>query len=167
MTKSNFDWVKGNLEEGLYQGVASSAVDNLSKALLKALEETNVDPVTLAVFQKGLEDPMGKALLSLLVGSGVHFIPLETFQQNKHLQKVADKCVQNASSEGVQQVVNLALKFVLPALTNAISNNPQIKVLESIGGQADSNLRVLPEASKVEDAEKLVVDFASSLKNKV
>ena len=96
MTKSNFDWVKGNLEEGLYQGVASSAVDNLSKALLKALEDTNVDPVTLAVFQKGLEDPMGKALLSLLVGSGVHFIPVETLQQNKHLQKVADKCVQNA-----------------------------------------------------------------------
>lgn len=166
MTKSNFDWVKGNLEEGIYQGVASSALDNLSKAMLKGLEETNVDPATIAILKKSLEDPIGKAFLSLLVGSGVHFIPVETLQQNKHLQKVADKCVQNASSEGVQQAVNLAINFILPALTNAISNNPQLKMLESIGGQADANLRVLPEASKVEDAEKLVVDFAESLKNK-
>jgi hypothetical protein len=129
------DFFTKNLIEGAYAGVAAQVIDRLGDSIILAMKKGGLDEVSVTIIESGIKTPIGKAFLSMLVGSGIHFIPADFLQQNKHLQKVADKCVQNAGSEGVQAVFNLAMTFLLPALMGAINDNPQIKALESLEGK--------------------------------
>ena len=145
---STIDFFKSNLVEGVYQGAAHSAVENLGKSLIAAMEQTGVDEVSINLAKQFVEHPMGKATLSLMLGAGIHFIPVEMIQGNKHLQKVAEKCIQNASSEGTQVALNAALNFVLPAMLNAVNNNKQLAMLDSIA--PDTKVRVETKDDKTD-----------------
>jgi hypothetical protein len=158
-----------NLVEGAYAGVAAQVIDRLGDSIIVAMKKGGLDEVSVAIIESGIKTPIGKAFLSMLVGSGIHFIPADFLQQNKHLQKVADKCVQNAGSEGVQAVFNLAMTFVLPALMGAINDNPQIKALESLEGKfrvpvpENKNDETLAGLADIPDLAKFAANKKASL----
>ena len=152
MADSNMDFFKNNLIEGAYGGVAVVAVENVKKGLLAAAKSAGADEMSLAMASTFLDTPAGKSILSILVGSGVRFIPADIVQSNPHLQKVAEKCIQNAGSEGAQYAFNLATTFILPALLNAIQSNPQISLLEGVNS-ADK-LRVSTPANNQQVSEE-------------
>ena len=132
MADSNMDFFKNNLIEGAYGGVAVVAVENVKKGLLAAAKSAGADEMSLAMASTFLDTPAGKSILSILVGSGVRFIPADIVQQNPHLQKVAEKCIQNAGSEGAQYAFKLATSYIMPALLNAVKDSPQLNMLNSI-----------------------------------
>lgn len=139
-------WLKQNAQEGIYQGIAASAINNLSISLIKLLESLNVDEVSIKIFKDFIETDLGKSALSALIGAGIHLAPNDKIKNNTHIQKVADKCIQNASSKGIEHGANLAMNFILPALLNAV-NTPQAKSLELLS----SKLRVNPIDDQIED----------------
>lgn len=132
MADSNMDFFKDNLIEGAYSGVAVVAVENVKKGLLAAAKAAGADEVSLGMASMFLDSPAGKSLLSIAVGSGVRFIPADIVQQNPHLQKVAEKCIQNAGSEGAQYAFKLATSYIMPALLGAVKDSPQLNMLNSI-----------------------------------
>lgn len=132
MADSNTDFFKNNLIEGAYSGVAVVAVENVKKGLLAAAKAAGADEVSLGMASMFLDSPAGESLLSILVGSGVKFIPADVIQQNPHLQKVAEKCIQNAGSQGAQYAFKLATSYIMPALLGAVKDSPQLNMLNSI-----------------------------------
>lgn len=149
---NSIDFFKKNIIEGAYAGTAIVAVDNIKKAILSAAKAAGADEASLAIASTFFDTPAGKAILSIIVGSGVKFIPVDIIQENPHLQKVAEKCIQNAGSEGAQYALNLATTFILPALLNAIQNNPQISLLE--GMNSADKLRVSTPANNQQVSEE-------------
>lgn len=117
---SGMDWLKKNMEEGVYQGLATSTVENLSKAIVFALQKSGMDEFSVKMTEDFLKSNAGKAVLSLAIGSGIHFVPLEEIQKNDKIQKVADKCAENSAATGIVEITNLATKFILPAIQEAL-----------------------------------------------
>lgn len=143
MTNSNksfSDFIADNLVQGAYAGAAASTIDNLAKGLLIAMKKAGLDEASLMMAEMMMNHPVGKSALAMMVGSGIHFIPVEYVQNNPHIQKIGEKCIQNAGSEGVQFALEGAIKYVLPALMSAIQSTPQLSLLEQVN--SSEKLRV-------------------------
>lgn len=153
-TKPNtIDWLKKNAEEGAYAGMATSATNNLAKTLVKTAEANNVSPEALKLMKDIFESSLGKAGLASAIGAGIHFIPVDAVQNNKHIQKVADKCVQNASSTVTEEAINSLLGLVLPAIMGAINTSPQLQAIEKLNALS----------TKEDDIEEPVAENVSKL----
>lgn len=83
-----------------------------------------------------LSNDLGKSIVYMLIGSGVHFIPSD-LKDNKHVAKVADKCIQNAGSKTTEFGLNFITNILLPSLLNAI-NGPEIKVANKFRVNSDN-----------------------------
>lgn len=154
MTKPNtLDWLKKNAEEGAYAGMAASATNNLAETLVKTAEANNVSPEALKLMKDIFESSLGKAGLASAIGAGIHFIPVDAVQNNKHIQKVADKCVQNASSTVTEEAINSLLGLVLPAIMGAINTSPQLQAIEKLNALS----------AKEDDIEEPVAENVSKL----
>ena len=171
MTNSNksfSEFLTSNLVEGAYAGAAASTIDNLAKGLLVGMKKAGLDDASLMMAEVMMNHPMGKSLLAMMVGSGIHFIPVEYVQNNPHIQKIGEKCIQNAGSEGVQFALEGAIKYVLPALMSAIQSNPQLSLLEQVNPGDKLRVPASASASKEENIPDLNEEnvFSSFLKNK-
>lgn len=148
MTNSNksfSEFFTSNLVEGAYAGAAASTIDNLAKGLLIAMKKAGLDEASLMMAEMMMNHPMGKAALAMMVGSGIELLPIEAVQNNPHIKKIGEKCIQNAGSEGVQFAFEGAMKYVLPALMSAIQSTPQLSLLEQVN--SGEKLRVSTSAS--------------------
>lgn len=169
MTNTGFDteFFTKNLVEGAYAGAANEVINNLAKSLVAAIKASGMDEFSVKTIEEGLNSPVGKILLSIAVGAGVRFIPLDFIQQNPHMQKVAEKCVENAGSQGTQFALNGVMNFVLPAVLGAIQDNPQLKLAEQIGAlttptkaRVESNTKDLADDLSEEEANAFNEEFA-------
>lgn len=169
MTNTGFDteFFTKNLVEGAYAGAANEVINNLAKSLVAAIKASGMDEFSVKTIEEGLNSPVGKILLSIAVGAGVRFIPLDFIQQNPHMQKVAEKCVENAGSNGTQFALNGVMNFVLPAVLGAIQDNPQLKLAEQIGAlttptktRVEPNVKDLVEDLSEEEANAFNEEFA-------
>lgn len=158
MTNSNksfSSFITGNLVEGAYAGAAATTIDNLAKGLLAAMKKAGMDEASLMMAEMMMNHPVGKSALAMMVGSGIHFIPVEYVQNNPHIQKIGEKCIQNAGSEGVQFALEGAIKYVLPALMSAIQSTPQLSLLEQVNPGDKLRVPASASASKEEDIPDL------------
>ena len=169
MTNTGFDteFFTKNLVEGAYAGAANEVINNLAKSLVAAIKASGMDEFSVKTIEEGLNSPVGKILLSIAVGTGVRFIPIDFIQQNPHMQKVAEKCVENAGSKGTQFALNGVMNFVLPAVLGAIQDNPQLKLAEQIGAlttptkaRVESNVKDLADDLSEEEANAFNEEFA-------
>lgn len=169
MTNTGFDteFFTKNLVEGAYAGAANEVINNLAKSLVAAIKASGMDEFSVKTIEEGLNSPVGKIILSIAVGAGVRFIPLDFIQQNPHMQKVAEKCVENAGSKGTQFALNGVMNFVLPAVLGAIQDNPQLKLAEQIGAlttptktRVEPNVKDLVEDLSEEEANAFNEEFA-------
>jgi hypothetical protein len=150
--KSN--WLKENAIEGIYQGISQTVVKNLAKSIVEFLKLNKVDEPSIFLAEKFLTSPAGISILFALVGAGIHFIPAKLSQDNIHIQKIGDKCIQSCSAIGSEHLINLAINFVLPAITNAISSNKQIAAIEMLEAKPKAIVNV-EEDSDIDLYEKL------------
>lgn len=170
MTNSNnaMDFFKSNLIKGAYAGAAASAVDNLAKGFIASLKSAGVDEVSILLAEQAMQHPIGKAFLSFLLGSGIHFIPVDMVKNNAHLQEVANMCIQNAGAAGTTVAIEGVMNFILPALLGAINNNPQLNLLQQM--EASTKMRVeapvVPEekTSSLSDQIPNLIQFKQSVK---
>lgn len=149
-------WFLANAEKGMYLGIAASTIKNLTDAIVASLKAANVDEPSIFMAKTLLESDTGKALLSSLVGAAAHFFPHDIVQNNKHIQHVADACLQNGVSKGSEALLNAAMSFVLPAIMSAVSSNPQVSMLETLN--ASNKVRVKDENITSNDDAKLEAD---------
>lgn len=117
------DWFVNNLEEGLYQGLATSSINNLSLIILSILKDKNFDQESLKIIEKFLSSKLGFVFLNFAIGLLVNNSNIE----NKHINKISEKCMQNVSAIGVEQVINFTTNFILPSLLEAINSNKAIE----------------------------------------
>lgn len=158
MTNSNksfSSFITGNLVEGAYAGAAASTIDNLAKGLLVGMKKAGLDDASLMMAEMMMNHPMGKSLLAMMVGSGIELLPIEAVQNNPHIKKIGEKCIQNAGSEGVQFALEGAMKYVLPALMNAIQSTPQLSLLEQVNSSEKLRVPTSASANKEEDIPDL------------
>lgn len=146
MAEDTKNWIKRNVESGVKQGMARTAIKNVIKGILLALEKANVSEVDIAIAKQFLESKPGTAIVSAMIGASVHFMPVDKIQENKLIQDVADKCVENATSDGVEEIANVVMNLIYPAIANAISS----KGSSSIYSLLDSKVRV-DDAEDVEE----------------
>lgn len=119
--KSAGNWFAEQAKNGVYQGLARVSVENLAKAIIFGLKKSEgLDDVSLAIIENFLKSKLGNAMLSGLVATGVHFAPIDNIQGNEHIQNVANKCLENATSDGVQELAGFAMEYVIPSITEAI-----------------------------------------------
>lgn len=156
MTNKNFpSFITANLVEGAYAGAAASTIDNLAKGLLAGMKKAGLDDASLMMAEMMMNHPVGKAALAMMVGSGINLLPVEYVQNNTHIQKIGEKCIQNAGSEGVQFALEGAMKYVLPALMNAIQSTPQLSLLEQVNSGEKLRVPTSASANKEEDIPDL------------
>ena len=74
---------------------------------------------------------MGKAALSVLVGTSLPYIPFEALQ-NEHMQKIADKCVQSGTAAGFNTLATFAISYVKPALEAGLNSFTNAAVVPGI-----------------------------------
>lgn len=154
-SKSFSEFLTSNLVEGAYAGAAASTIDNLAKGLLVGMKKAGLDDASLMMAEMMMNHPMGKSLLALMVGSGIELLPVEAVKNNPHIQKIGEKCIQNAGSQGVQFALEGAMKYVLPALMNAIQSTPQLSLLEQVNSGEKLRVPTSPSPSKEEDIPDL------------
>lgn len=151
-TKSSASqWFLANAEKGMYLGIAAATIKNLTDAIIAGMKAANVDETSLFLAKAFLESDTGKALLSSLVGAAAHFFPHDIVQNNKHVQNVADACLQNGVSKGSEALLNAAMSFVLPAIMSAVSSSPQVSMLETMN--ASNKVRVKDNSDANDDAK--------------
>lgn len=152
-TNKNFSsFLTDNLVEGAYAGAAASTIDNLAKGLLAGMKKAGLDDASLMMAEMMMNHPVGKVALAMMVGSGINLLPVEYVKNNTHIQKIGEKCIQNAGAQGTQFALEGVMNFLLPALMNAIQDNPQIKMLDQLNSGA--KLRVdAPKSEKNEDED--------------
>lgn len=158
MTNSNksfSEFLTSNLVEGAYAGAAASTIDNLANGLLVGMKKAGLDDASLMMAEMMMNHPMGKSLLALMVGSGIELLPVEAVKNNPHIQKIGEKCIQNAGSDGVQFALEGAIKYVLPALMNAIQSTPQLSLLEQVNSGEKLRVPTSASANKEEDIPDL------------
>lgn len=127
---------KTNLEEGIYSGIAATVVDNTINIFLNSIKDS-VNEQSFNSINSMLNNDIGKSIVYMLIGSGIHFIPSD-LKDNKHFAKVAEKCIQNAGSKTTEFGFNFVTTFLLPSLLNAI-NGPEIKVANKFRISSDNN----------------------------
>lgn len=137
-------WFAARAQEGAIQGMAASAVNLVRQGILTAMKKSGKDDFTIGVIAGFLESEMGFVLLSAAIGSAVHFMPVDTVQSNNKIQKVADKCMENATAKGIEQLTDLAMNFVMPALMSAVEGKASPFAQED-----QKNVRVQLEDSPV------------------
>lgn len=168
MTNSNksfSEFLTSNLVEGAYAGAAASTIDNLAKGLLVGMKKAGLDDASLMMAEMMMNHPMGKSLLALMVGSGIELLPVEAVKNNPHIQKIGEKCIQNAGSEGVQFALEGAMKYVLPALMGAIQSTPQLSLLEQVNSSEKLRVPTSASANKEEDIPDEANPISNLLKN--
>ncbi|MCZ2224720.1 MAG: hypothetical protein LC122_13940 [Chitinophagales bacterium] len=130
------NWLRSRFEEGALQGMAASAVKFTQQGIVAAMKKSGKDNFTISVISDFLESEAGVMLISAGIGSAIHFMPMETLQKNDKVQKIADKCMENVAAKGVEQLSELAMNFILPALMEA-TNSKELELFE-----AKNNIRV-------------------------
>ena len=116
------DWFTNNLEEGLYQGLATSSINNLSLIILSVVKNQNFDQESVMMIEKFLSSKLGFVFLNFAIGLLVNNLNIE----NKHINKISEKCMQNVSATGVEEVIKFAINFIIPSLLEAINSNKDI-----------------------------------------
>lgn len=104
------DWFKERMLEGAYQGVAKQAVEKCIDLILLSLPESHKESAKLF-----LQTEIGFAMVSGLIGAGIHFAPIDAFKNDK-VQKIGDKCVENSAASGVSTIIDTVVKFILPSV---------------------------------------------------
>ena len=169
MTNTGFDieFFTKNFAEGAYAGAANEVVNNLAKSLILAIKASGMDEGSVKIIEDGMNSQLGKICLAMMVGTGIKFIPVNLLQENKSLQKIAEKCVENAGSQGTQFALNGAMNILLPALLGAIQDNPQLKLAEQVGAltaptkaRVESNPKDLADDLSEEEANAFNEEFA-------
>lgn len=117
------DWFTNNLEEGLYQGLATSSINNLSLIILSVVKNQNFDQESVMMIEKFLSSKLGFVFLNFAIGLLVNNLNIE----NKHINKISEKCMQNVSATGVEEVIKFAINFIIPSLLEAINSNKTIE----------------------------------------
>lgn len=110
------EWLKQRAIEGSYQGAAKVAVNTFIEGLCMAAEKAN--PFYGSLIKEFAKTDHGFVLLSGLMGAGIHFAPVD-FVQSEKMQKIADKCVENAVGDGLNSVANFFGAFIAPAFQAA------------------------------------------------
>lgn len=110
------EWLKQRAIEGSYQGAAKVAVNTFIEGLCIAAEKAN--PFYGSLIKEFAKTDHGFVLLSGLMGAGIHFAPVD-FVQSEKMQKIADKCVENAVGDGLNSVANFFGAFIAPAFQAA------------------------------------------------
>lgn len=132
------DWFTNNLEEGLYQGLATSSINNLSLIILSIVKNQNFDQESVMMIEKFLSSKLGFVFLNFAIGLLVNNSNIE----NKHINKISEKCMQNVSATGVEEVIKFAINFIIPSLLEAINSNKAIENyrVEELTGHTDDDL---------------------------
>lgn len=136
--KPESNWFANNLEEGLYQGLATSSINNLSLIILSIVKNQNFDQESVMMIEKFLSSKLGFVFLNFAIGLLVNNSNIE----NKHINKISEKCMQNVSATGVEEVIKFAINFIIPSLLEAINSNKAIENyrVEELTGHTDDDL---------------------------
>lgn len=133
-TQSNFtNRLKSNLKEGAYQGLANSVISNLQTLIANYVESSNLKEEQIKAISDLLESEYGFIFLSMIVGAGSQFIEIPNIN-NDHIQKVADKCIQNSSGKFVE--------IITESFANVLKNieSPKLRVEQVESNQDDISL---------------------------
>lgn len=136
--KPENNWLVNNLEEGLYQGLAASSINNLSLIILSIVKNQSFDKESVMMIEKFLSSKLGFIFLNFAIGLLVNNSNIE----NKHINKISEKCMQNVSATGVEEVIKFAINFIIPSLLEAINSNKAIENyrVEELTGHTDDDL---------------------------
>lgn len=154
MTKpSIMDRTKANFEEGAYQGVAQSAVTNVTNLIIAGMKSSGLDEQSVEKLSELLNTKIGFAAISMAIGSGVMLIP-DGYAENKHVQKLADKCQQNASAAGVEQLISFIVNILKPSIDAALASSKELKMLDKL---QESSTPVRVKLDDISDEEALMI----------
>lgn len=110
------DKVKNNFVAGVYQGLSRSVIENLRTQIVKLVKN---HPNGLALKSLIMSD-IGFILISFAAGAGISFLP-EDFKGSKHIENIADKCMENACANGVENILGVVVEVVQSVLSSAIT----------------------------------------------
>ncbi len=157
-TKISFtDRLKNNAIEGAYQGAARVAIDTFIEAIVFTMKKSGVDESSIMLATAFLKSDIGTAIVSGAIGASVPYVPVDVMN-NPVVEKIADKCVQNAVADTGQLMAEIALKYVKPALEAAANSFNKVSVPSFIEAP---KVRVNNEAKETSTVEKHTIDDLS------
>lgn len=115
------DRFKNNAIEGAYQGAARVAIDTFIEGIILTMKKSGVDESSIMIATAFLKSDVGTAIVSGAIGASVPYVPVDVMN-NPVVEKIADKCVQNAVADSSELMANIAMKYVKPALEAAVSS---------------------------------------------
>lgn len=157
-TKISFtDRLKNNAIEGAYQGAARVAIDTFIEAIVFTMKKSGVDESSIMLATAFLKSDIGTAIVSGAIGASVPYVPVDVMN-NPVVEKIADKCVQNAVADTGQLMAEVALKYVKPALEAAANSFNKVSVPSFIEAP---KVRVNNEPKETSTVEKHTIDDLS------
>lgn len=124
---SSGDWLADNLQEGMYNGMSNTAIEAVSNSIINMLNSSNMNKDTINTITNIINSEFGKMAISMAIGSSVHLMPIDSIKDNVHIQKLSDKCIENAGSKATQYFINVFMTSIM----QAINSNEKFRV-ESI-----------------------------------
>jgi hypothetical protein len=145
--KSFTGMVKSDMVEAGYRVASNQMTKGVKAGLLRMFKDKGADQGKLAIVQELLDSEVGSAVIALLMGHGMGYIP--KLNEDPRFQKLAKEFRIGGMSAAGNVLMDTVMMYLAPAVMEAVSNLPPVSevvstVSEKAGIKKKTKKRVAP-----------------------
>lgn len=119
------DVMKSNAKDAAYRVGASQSTKLVKNAILAVMKKNGSDDGALASLSTFLDTEFGSALVSMMLGTGLHYVP--HFGEDPRIQRLGEELRINGMATAGNAIMDEAVGHILPALTDVLNKLPSLE----------------------------------------
>lgn len=156
------DMIKSNALDAGYRVGATQSTALVRSAIVTLMRKKGANEGAIQGLTTFLETEFGAALISLMIGSGLHYVP--TLNQNPRVQRLAEEMRIGGMATAGNAVMGELVAQLLPALQEIIQKLPELES-ETGSVRVEETERLTKAMEDEEDAEEVVEKTAKKIAN--
>lgn len=121
--------LKEDMEEAAYRLSAAEFTSAMKSAVLLLFKDKGMKDEKLSLLKELLEDEMGDAIISAILGYGLAYAPIEQFKNDPRVLKIAKEFRVAGLTTTGSKILGVAKEYFLPALMTAYEKLPPISTV--------------------------------------
>lgn len=138
-----------NGEKAVYRTAARTLVSNVKKAIIKMMEDKDVDQGTRSTVSKLLQSEIGDSLIGAVIGVGLPHVPI--ISEDVRVQRISQEFQVEALSVAMDSVISTITDLIIPVIGDAIKSLPEVKEEEEEEEIQEENSKVSNSTSVVKE----------------
>lgn len=145
------DMLKSNAISAGYRMAGTQATSLVKQSLISVMRNKGVDGGQLDSFAKFLDTEFGSAIISGILGMGLHYVP--HFNEDPRVQRLAEEMRVNGMAIAGNAVIGEVMQHLLPAVSDILQKLPALDEKNTVRVEDKTLVSAMEEESE-EDSEK-------------